>query len=70
VSEEAKQGMNTIESTTETAKQLKNTIPKSIGEVSEAIKGKAKEEATKKEFDLLQYFSSNSLSNEGLILIK
>jgi hypothetical protein len=54
VPEEAKQGIKTIESTTNTAKQLKSNIPKSSGEATKAIKGKAQEEATKKALDMLQ----------------
>ena len=54
VPEEAKQGIKTIESTTNTAKQLKGNIPKSSGEATKAIKGKAQEEATKKALDMLQ----------------
>lgn len=54
VPEKAKQGMKTVESTTETAKQIKGTIPKSTGEATNAIKSKAQEEATKKALDMLQ----------------
>ena len=54
VPEETKQGLKTIESTTETAKQLKGTVPKSTGEATKAIKSKAQEEATKKALDMLQ----------------
>lgn len=54
VPEKAKQGIKTIESTTESAKQLKGSIPKSTGEATKAIKGKAQEEATKKALDILQ----------------
>jgi len=54
VPEEAKPGIKTIESTTKTAKQLKGNIPKSSGEATKAIKGKAQEEATKKALDMLQ----------------
>jgi vacuolar-type H+-ATPase subunit H len=54
VPEKAKQGIKTIESTTDTAKQLKGSVPKSTGEATEAIKGKAQEEATKKALDMLQ----------------
>ena len=54
VPEETKQGFKTIESTTETAKQLKGTVPKSTGEATKAIKGKAQEEATKNALDVVK----------------
>jgi hypothetical protein len=54
VPEKAKQGIKTVESGTKAAKKMKGNIPKSSGEATKAIKGKAKEEAAKKALDILK----------------
>lgn len=54
VPEKAKQGVETIKSSTETAKKLKSNIPKSSGEATKAVKAKAHEEATKKALDMMK----------------
>jgi len=54
VPKEAKQGLKTIESGAKTAKKMEGMIPKSSGEVSNALKDKAQEEAAKKAFDMMK----------------
>jgi hypothetical protein len=54
VPENAKQSLKTVESGSKTAKQMEGMIPESSGEVSNAIKDKAQEEATKKAFDMMK----------------
>lgn len=54
VPEKAKQGVKTVEKGTKTAKKLKGKVPKSSGEATKAIEGKAKEEATKKALDVVK----------------
>ena len=54
VPEKAKQGVKTVEKGTKTAKKLKGKEPKSSGEATKAIEGKAKEEATKKALDVVK----------------
>lgn len=54
VPEKAKQSIKTVEKGTKTAKKMKVKTPKSSGEATKAIKGKAQEEATKKAIDTLK----------------
>ena len=50
----AKESIKTVEKSTKTAKKVKGSIPKSTGEATKAVKGKAQEEATKKALDTLK----------------
>ena len=54
VPEKAKESVKTVEKGTKTAKKMKGKIPTSSGEATQAIKGKAQEEATKKVLDTLK----------------
>jgi hypothetical protein len=54
VPEKAKEGVKTVEKGTKTAKKVKGKIPKSSGEATKTIKGKAQEEATKKALDIVK----------------
>jgi len=54
VPESAKEGVKTVEKSTKTAKKMQGMIPKSSGEATKAIKGKAQEEATNKALDMIK----------------
>ncbi len=54
VPQNAKQSIKTVEKSTKTAKKLNGKIPKSSGEATKAIEGKAQEEATKKALDMVK----------------
>ena len=49
-----KESIKTVEKSTKTAKKVKGSIPKSTGEATKAVQGKAQEEATKKAVDTLK----------------
>jgi hypothetical protein len=51
---EAVKGVEATSQKLEAAKNLKDKIPTSSGEATQAIKGKAEEEATKKALDLMK----------------